>query len=490
MATRLTARAGYLDALAGAAASVRAAALPPTTLAAARDVVLDTLGAILAGSRLPENGRLAALCAARSGPKTATLIGVGARAEPMLAALANGTAGVALEVDEGNRWGGGHPAIHVLPAALAVAEERGASGAALLEALVAGYEVTSRLGGATVTRPNVHSHGTWGTVGAALAVARLSGHHGAEALRAVINLACSMSPANTWTPCFEGATIRNLYPGRAGLQGILAVHLLECGYTPVADAPADVYGTILGDAFDPEAARAGLGREPWRIEQNYFKFHACCLYNHPALDALQALRRAARFAAEDVAGVEVTSIPFVTRMADPDPPAMLAAKFSLPHAVAAAIVLGRTDVGAFTDDTLRDPRVRALARRVSVAGDPAMSMRARDGVQAGVRVTLRDGRTLTETTTVVRGDAASPAGREMLAQKFLGLAAGALGKTRAREVGARVAALESLPDVRALTALLAPPAADRSGAGGLRPRRGAATRVARRDAPARGRPRA
>jgi 2-methylcitrate dehydratase PrpD len=443
----------YLDALADFAAGVRAEALSEPALAAARSVVLDTLGAIAAGSRLPENGRLAALAAQRSGPKTATLIGHAVGAEPMLAALANGTAGVALEMDEGNRWGGGHPAIHALPAALAAAEEQGASGAAFLEALVAGYEVISRLGGATTVRPNVHSHGTWGTAGAAVAVARLRGH-GATDIRRVINLAVSMSPANTWTPCFEGATIRNLYPGRAGLQGILAVHLLDCGFTPIADAPSDVYGTILADAFDPEAVGAGLGREPLRIERNYFKFHACCLYNHPALDALDSLRRAEGFGADDVEAVAVTSVPIITRLAEPEPPAMLAAKFSVPHAVAAALVLGRTDVPAFAEPALRDERVRALARRVTVAGDDAMSLRAPGAAQAAVRVTLRDGRTLSRTTTVVHGDAVNPRSREDLVAKFTALASEPLGAARAREVVDCVAGLESLKDIRDLTALL------------------------------------
>jgi hypothetical protein len=87
-------------------------------------------------------------------------------------------------------------------------------GRRFIEALVAGYEVTSRLGGASQVRPNVHSHGTWGTAGAAVAVARLRDHD-ASAIRTVINLATSMSPANSWLPCFEGATIRNLYPGRS-----------------------------------------------------------------------------------------------------------------------------------------------------------------------------------------------------------------------------------------------------------------------------------
>src|SRR5207253_10769500 len=115
-----------------------------------------------------------------------------------------------------------------------------------------------RTGGATRERANANPHGPWGTAGAAAAAAGLVGH-GPVAPRAVINLATAMSPANTWTPCFEGATIRNLYPGRAGLQGILSVHLLDCGFTPIDDAPADVYGTILAEAFDPAAAIEGLG---------------------------------------------------------------------------------------------------------------------------------------------------------------------------------------------------------------------------------------
>src|ERR1043166_715959 len=118
----------YLTRLAGLAAATRFDGLTPATVAAARAVTLDTLGAILAGSRLKENARLAALAAERSGSCTPTLVGHARKAEPMLAALANGTAGVSLEMDEGNRWGGGHPAIHVLPAPPAGAPGRGGGG--------------------------------------------------------------------------------------------------------------------------------------------------------------------------------------------------------------------------------------------------------------------------------------------------------------------------------------------------------------------------
>lgn len=447
----------YLDRLARLVSRTRFADLSETAIAAAKAVALDTLGAILAGSRLDENRRLARVATARSGMRSATLIGHAEKGEPMLAALVNGTAGVALEVDEGNRFGGGHPAIHVLPAALAVGEEIGIDGPRFIESLVAGYEVTSRLGAATETRANVHSHGTWGTVGAAVAVARLLDREEPQ-IRAVINLAASVSPANSWIPCFEGATIRNLYPGRAGLQGILAVHLLDCGYTGLEDAPSDVYGTILGESFDPAAAVEGLGPDDrpqvFRIEQSYFKFHACCLYNHPALDAIQAIVREEAIAPDAVARIVVTSVPFVARMADPEPRTMLAAKFSVPYAVAAAVVTGRTDPAAFLDAWREDPRVRDIARRVEVSGDPAMSMRRSDAPTARVSISLKDGRVFTRETTVVRGDALNPAPREALVGKFMALADATFGSARCRQVVEAIDQIEEVKDVRDLTGLL------------------------------------
>src|SRR2546427_13066071 len=185
----------YLGQLARHAAEVRLDTLPATTVTAAKLVLLDTLGAIVAGSRLDENTRLARLAGARGRQGTAALLGHGSRSDAFWGALTNATAGVALEVDEGNRLGGGHPAIHVVPGALAAAEERGLDGRCLLEGLVAGYEICSRIGGATTVRPNVHSHGTWGAIGTAVAVARL-GDATASTIREVINLAASMSPAH------------------------------------------------------------------------------------------------------------------------------------------------------------------------------------------------------------------------------------------------------------------------------------------------------
>ena len=444
----------YLDQLAEFVANLRAEDLPPDTISAARDVVLDTMGAIAAGSRLGENANFARLASDLSGPGKSRIVGHPYCAQPVWATMVNATAGVALEMDEGNRVGGGHPSIHVTPGALAVAEDLDSAGADTLAAIVAGYEVTSRIGTATQVKPEVHSHGTWGTIGTAAATARLLGFDPSQT-KLAMNLAMSMSPANTWTPCLVGATVRNLYPGRSGFQGIMAAYLGQCGFTAVADGPADLYRSLLGDGFDPDAAVEGLGDlDNLRIRQNYFKFHACCLYNHPALDAVQDILNESPFTASDVKRITVTVPPIAQIMDDPAPDNMLAAKFSIPYAVAAAVCCGKTDVSAFLPERVKDADIRRLAQRVELKSDAEMNLRRYDYPAAHVAIQLRDGRALQSNVISQRGDAANPAPRAQLRDKFRSLAGPTLGDDRVAQVIDAARRLEKLDSITELTALL------------------------------------
>ena len=446
--------AEYLDRLAAFVADARLENLEDSTVAAAKNVVLDTIGAMLAGSRLEENAKLAKLVGENGKDAGSTLLGHAGKAQPMMAALCNATAGVSLEVDEGTRLGGGHPSIHVTPAAIAVGEERGSTGKQVLESIIAAYEVTSRIGGATSARHEIHSHGTWGTIGSAVATAGLMGFDAAE-VRRTINLAASMSPANTWTPCFEGATVRNLYPGRANLQGILAANLSQCGFTGVDDGPADLYSSVLGEGFDSEQAVTGLGQPgEYRIQQNYFKMHACCWYNHPVLDAVQDLLQRERFQGYQVDHITVEAPPMAVTMADPHPANMLAAKFSIPYAVAAAVVYGSTGVDAFYPQRVSDPQISALAAKVEVHADEKMDLRKYDYPTAKVTVTLTDGRSLKQEVTAHRGDSRNPVTPIELQGKFLALSGESLGEERAGRVIELVDSLEKLGNIKELTSLL------------------------------------
>jgi 2-methylcitrate dehydratase PrpD len=135
---------------------------------------------------------------------------------------------------------------------------------------------------------------------------------------------------------------------------------------------------------------------------------------------------------------------------------MLGAKFSIPYAVAAALVRGAADVAAFDPAALGDPKIRGLARRVKVSADPDMSPREVAHPTARVSITLRDGRTLEETTTVVRGDAANPVPAEDVMTKFRELSTPVLGELRCRRVMQAVHELDTLKDIRDLTAPLVP----------------------------------
>ena len=438
--------ADYLDELARFAVETAFRDLPDDAVDAARDVTLDTLGAITAGMMEPENSRLASWAAANARPSVATLIATPHRASPMAAALVNATAGVALEVDEGNRFGGGHPAIHVLPGLLAFTERAGASGADFITALVVGYEITSRLGGATTPRANVHSHGHWGAPGTAAAIAKAKGWPHAD-VRGVINLAAGMSPANTWTNALRGATVRNLYPGRSSMQGVLAVDLYECGFTALDDAPSDVYGTVLGESFDPDQAVSGLGAG-YRIQHNYFKLHACCRYNHAALDAVIEAAGGACVEAEEIESVIVDVPWMLDGMIGGYPENMLAAKFSVPYAVAAALVTGRTDIAVFRRAVMDDPLVRGLFERVHVRVGTVPRREAVTHPRARAGIQLRDGTTLDGAATTIRGDYGSRVPRSELLDKFNCLVEPVLGSKQTQIALDRIGGLSRVEDMR------------------------------------------
>ncbi|MBL8381739.1 MAG: MmgE/PrpD family protein [Burkholderiales bacterium] len=442
-----TATPDYLQRLAAFAAGLRFEDLPAATVAQARFVIADTVAAIAAGAGEPEVDALAGALAA-AGP--CRVIGTARRAEAATAAFLNGVAGTWLEIDEGNRFSRGHPAVHALPAALAVAEARHLPGRDLLVATVLGYEIGARIGIAASLRPAMHPHGTWGTVGAAVAVARLAGVDAAQ-MAEVINIASSLTLASSKRTMLEGGTVRNAYAGVANQMGILAVDLAGCGFCGEFDGLGSVFGSVVSEDFDRARLVEGLG-ERWQIDQNYFKRHACCRYNHGTLDALDTLLARVPLRADEIARVDVLSYRYAAELDDQAPRNVLAAKFSVPFAVATRIVTGASGLASFTWERVRDDAVRALAARVFVAEDPALTAMLPRLRPARVRITRTDGSVLDAAADANRGDDQDPYGRAELDEKFLELAGRTLSAPAARALHQRLHRLDDVADVAALFA--------------------------------------
>lgn len=411
----------HLGELAAFCAETTVDGIGEAPLARAALALADCIGAMVGGAAEPD---IAALrdqpFLAPPGP--ALLIGTGRKTTPAAAALLNGTAGTVLEMDEGNQFAKGHPGMHVVPAALAVAAMRpGLSGADLLAAIAIGYEAAARVGIATALNPAMHPHGTWGGIGAAVAVQRLAGADAAR-MRQAMNMAASLGLTTSRRTMLEGGTVRNAFTGMSGQAGVFIGDMLAAGFTADADGVGQVFGRVAGTGFAAEALTEALG-ERWEVARNYFKMHSCCRFNHAALDALDRI-----LAAEPgldpaaVARVEVTSYALAVELDDPAPANVLAAKFSVPFAVATRIATGSSGVESFTAARVADPAIRALAARVSVTEDKAMSAALPDRRPARVAVHLTDGRVLEAETATNRGDWSDPYPQAEIRAKYLSLA--------------------------------------------------------------------
>lgn len=408
--------------LGGFAAGLHYRALPEQVRQRAGWVLADTVAAMVAGAAEPEVLRLA-----KGLPSvgSASLLGLGRKTLEDSAALLNGTAGTVLEMDEGNRFARGHPAIHVIPAALAVVQSdpsipRAERGPRFMAALVAGYEVAARMGAASALRGAMHPHGTWGTLGAAAAAARVLGFASSD-MAASINLASAMTIATSKQTMFEGGLVRNVYAGLSNRQGILAVRLCQAGFTGEVNGPASLFEKIISESFDASEVLRDLGGH-WQILQNYFKLHSCCRYNHGALDAIDVLEKNAELPRlQEIASIEVQTYRLAAELSDPAPVNTLAAKFSLPFAVATRLVHGHSGLTSFTREAVQNPVARALAARVKVIEDTSMSRRLPLERPARVTILTHHGRRYSAEVGANRGDDALPYTADELSHKFVSL---------------------------------------------------------------------
>ncbi|MGG5822180.1 MmgE/PrpD family protein [Falsiroseomonas sp. HW251] len=441
----------WLDQWCGFVAKLRFADLPAEVAQRTRLALLDCIGAISAGAQEPEVQALATRMTAREGTGEAPVIGSPLSARPGTAAFLNGTAGTSLELDEGNQYARGHPAIHVVPALLAA--PRG-DGAVLLTALAIGYEFGSRVGIASKLNVAMHPHGTWGTLGAAMGVAKLHGAN-ADEFRGVINMAASLGLATSRKTMLEGGTVRNTYCGVSNMLGLTVWDLVRAGFAGERDGVETVFGSVAATNFRPEEMVAELGAR-WEVARNYFKRHAACRYTHGALDALGLiLAKTGRLEPDQVKCIAVDTYVWAAQLDSPLAPNMLAAKFSIPFALATTIVHGAATVPAFRGPARENPAVQALAKRVTVDEDPAMTAQLPGLRPARVKVTLADGTVHEAAVTTNRGDTEDPYTEAEVRQKFRDLADPVYGADRARAIEDAVMALGPQREATALVELLA-----------------------------------
>ena len=410
--------------LARYAAALRYQDLPAPVIQRAKDCILDTIAAIAFGAHLPWS-RIILDYAARTGPggKSRVLSPGGKTLRAPAAAFANGALSHAFEMDN-LTWpnSGVHPGATMLVPALAVAQERGIGGRALIEAFVAGAETMIRIGRATHHNNEsrgFHAPGTTGPFGGAVAVGRLL-KFDAETMTNAIGIAGSLACGLLeFARSGTGAMVKRMHMGRAAESGVLAASLAADGFTgprTVLEGPFGFLKVYCGE-YDLAELTRGLGRDyaTLRILFKRFPLH---ITSHTAVQAVEDLRREHGYGGDDVASITVAGTPKMAGVHNiPAPADVMLAQYSLPFNVALAHYKNARDPASFTAKAVADPAIRSLAARVAIT----VADEAKHGhtLASTITVKLKDGREFRRRVGDFKGTPDSPLDRAEMRDKFL-----------------------------------------------------------------------
>ena len=440
-------------------------AVPARAVSAASLLALDTVGNCLAAVR-DDFAQAALRVAGRlGGPPESLLIGAGTKVAAANAVLANATLAHGLDFDDTREDAIVHTGSVAVTSALAVGEAVGASGRAVLEAIIAAVEVMCRVGLAVPGQLHArHFHPTavTGPFAAAAAAGKLRGLTEDQLVHAFG--ICGSQSAGIIEYLADGSWTKRLHPGWAGHAGVVAALLAESGFTgpeTVFEGEHGFYQALAGghDAALLSALLASLD-QTWELTQLTYKPYPCGSIAHPYMDCALRLRTRHRLDPDAIAEVRCrTAKGPVPRLWEPlaskhTPSNGYAGKFSLPYLLALMLVKGGAGLADFTDDAVHDEAVLRVARRVTYEIDPTIDY-PRHFV-GDVRVRLTSGEEVVERQDHPRGGPDHPMTREELQTKFRGNARLLLPAPRAEEALAMLTTLETQARLSGLVDALTP----------------------------------
>ena len=349
----------------------------PQALPVARRLLLDIAGICVAARHEPY---VAAAIAAIDQPGPCSVIGFEQTMGVEGAAFVNGTAAHGEDFDDTYEGGPVHAGAVIVPAVLAAAQRHGSSGADLLRGIAIGVEVTCRLCAVApmkVHKAGFHPTAIFGVMGAVAGVGALLRLSEAQLVNA-FGIAGSLA-GGIIEYLAEGAWTKRLHPGWAAQSGYRAVRLALAGFQGPRTVFEGKHGFFHGYANtsdgDFEAMLAGFG-ERWLWTTIAFKPYACGTMAHPYIDCAREFRQRG-IAPQSIARIECeTAEGIVHRLWEPlavkrAPPNAYAAKFSIPYAIAVALLKDNAGLSEYTDAQVHEPALLALMAKVSYVVDPA-----------------------------------------------------------------------------------------------------------------------
>ena len=453
----------YTAGLARFVAGLRYEAIPAEVKERIKLLLLDALGCALFGAELEWSRILMDTLRAVDGSTGCGVWGTALRLSPPHAALVNGTLVQSFELDDVHRQGVLHVGAVTLPPLFAVSEiKRGMSGRDFLTAAVAGYEVGPRVGMCMGQEHIVQGWHSGATVGVFSAAAGASAGLKLPAEKVVHALGIAGTQSAGLMAAQFGAMVKRMHAGRAAQSGLYAALLAENGFTGITDVFENRYGGFCTtfsrseDRFNLSELTNGLG-ESYETMRVALKFYSCVGTNHTTLDAIRLMQARRSFGADDVARVVVNGSKATLEHTGWKyrPEGMTAAQLNLSYCVATLLLEDDVFVDQFSGDKVADPARMALAEKVEVREDPAITaLGSKYRHKVSVAVHLKDGTLLSETVEAPRGSEKTFASATDVQAKFVKLAGRVLPRAQLDRVMNLVMELDQLRDVDVLTKAL------------------------------------
>lgn len=426
--------------------------IPPEVIERAKDCVTDTVGACVFGADLPWSRTVIAYAERNSAPGQCSVLGTDIRLRAPFACLANGATAHAYELDCLCEPSVGiHPSAALAVPALAVGQGRKKAGIDVLSAVVAGYEILYRIGDAarhSIEKLGFHSPGIVGVFGTAVVVGRLFGLN-AQQMANAFGIAGSLS-SGLMEFSRTGGMVKRLHLGRSAEGGFMAAVLARDGYTGPAgvfDGRFGVLNTFCRDA-DPARLTRNLGSE-WHVLKTKIKRYACHSTAQIPVTVALRLKEQHGIAGDDVASLAIAANEkTVNQHAINEPKDLTMAQYSVPFCTALALYLDPTDPRVFSEENLKHPGIRGLAKGARV--EPYQKTGSGFYTPAcRVTLKLKDGREISAEGDDFKGTPTMPLTRPELLEKFLKLTA-RHDRTRSERLFGQLSAVEKVADLSTL----------------------------------------
>jgi 2-methylcitrate dehydratase PrpD len=450
--------AGATDAVTGFVGKLSHAALSEEVRHYARRHLLDTVGVMIAGAGGNVATQAEAVIAATRPAGRVPVPGRARRADLIDAAFLGGTAAHGIELDDGYTKGSVHPGCTVVPAILSAGYVKKASGAQLIEAMVAGYETVTAIGRAVhpdLRHRGFHPTGAVAVFGAAMAVGKMRGLK-ARQLSNALGIAASSS-GGLFAFVNGGADIKRLHAGHASREGLQAALLAEAGLEGPPNVIEGRDGFMQCFAYDAERARPVElpPAVPFGITDCYIKPNPCCRHIQPAVEALIDILSAERIATDDVKQVAVETYRIAAEHAGTGWDDYASAQLSFKYLMALALKHRSIKVAYFEDAVRNDPGWAALAAKFQISAPTEIDRMYPKLRPARVTVTTDSGGKFTRLAEEAMGSRLVPLDDGGLKAKFRDLVEPVHGKAKAQELAQRLWDVDTLPDITPLVEDLA-----------------------------------